>query len=290
MRPPALLSDWAGSTPRDHCGPLPASADPSPHLTALACLDGEVIPTVQARISATDDGLLRGDGVFEVMRLYGGRPFARDEHLTRLARSAANLMLDCDLDTVTADIDALLRAAAPGDGLLRVLLTRGGRRVVLLEALPDLGASMTLGLVTYAPSRILDEVKSLSYAANMLASRRARQRGFDEALLITPHGRVLEAPTASFFWVSGGAVLTPPLEDHVLDSITRRRVIEELGAREQVTTRADLDRAQEAFLASTVREVLPVAAIEERRLPVAGPVTERAVGLVGARIAAELSR
>ena len=59
--------------------------------------------------------------------------------------------------------------------------------------------------MTYAPTRVLDGVKSLSYAANMLCSRMARERGFDEALLVTPHGRVLEAPTSSLFWVDGAA-------------------------------------------------------------------------------------
>src|SRR5947209_8977209 len=102
-----------------------------------------------------------------------------------------------------------------------------------MPAVPD---RVRLGTVTYAPTRVLDGVKSLSYAANMLAGRLARERGFDEALLVTPHGRVLEAPTSSIFWVEDGAVLTPPLDDHILASITRRIVIEVTGAREQPCT------------------------------------------------------
>ena len=85
---------------------------------------------------------------------------------------------------------------------------------------------MRLASITYSPTRILDGIKSLSYAANMLASRLAREQGFDEALLVTPHGRVLEAPTSSIFWVQDGDVLTPPLDDHILASITRAAVIE----------------------------------------------------------------
>ena len=81
--------------------------------------------------------------------------------------------------------------------------------------------------------RVLDGVKSLSYAVNMLATRLARERGFDEALLVTPHGRVLELPTASFFWVADGEVRTPPLSEHILDSITRGLVIEVADARKQ---------------------------------------------------------
>ena len=119
--------------------------------------------------------------------------------------------------------------------------------------------------VTYAPDRILDGLKTLSYAGNMLAGRLAKEQGFDEALLVTPHGRVLEGPTWSFFWVAGGALLTPPLEDRILASITRARVIEECEAAEEPCTLDDLRGAEEAFIASTVREVMPIAVDRRHR-------------------------
>jgi branched-chain amino acid aminotransferase len=110
----------------------------------------------------------------------------------------------------------------------------------------------------------------------MLALRLAAEAGYDEALLVTPHGRVLEGPTWSFFWVRDGELLTPPLEDRILASITRGRIIAATGAAEEPCTLEDLRAAQEAFIASTVREVLPIAAIDELRLPAApGPVTLR---------------
>src|SRR5258707_8645 len=202
----------------------------------LASVDGAVGPAEEARIPVTDEGLLRGDGVFEVMRLYGGRPYAFAEHLVRMERSAANLRLPLDVDAVGSDALALLEAAAPGDGLLRLVVTRGGHRLALLEPLPEHPQGVRLGSVTYAPTRVLDGIKSLSYAGNMLAGRLARERGFDEALLVTPHGRVLEAPTSSIFWVKDGAVLTPPLDEHILASITRRIVIEQSGAEERSCT------------------------------------------------------
>src|SRR2546423_9004822 len=105
------------------------------------------------------------------------------------------------------------------------------------EPLPPSPEHVRLGFVTYAPTRVLDGIKSLSYAANMLASRVARERGFDEALLVTPHGAVLEAPTSSIFWVKDGEILTPPLSEHILASITRALVIEEAGARERSCSR-----------------------------------------------------
>ena len=156
----------------------------------LACLDGVVLPAAEARIPVTDEGLIRGDGVFEVLRLYGGRPFALADHLARLERSAANLRLPIDLDAVHADVATLLTAAGTGPehGCLRIVLTRGGRRVLTTEELPDNPPTIRLATVTYAPPRLLDGIKSLSYAPNMLATRLARERGFDEALLATPHG------------------------------------------------------------------------------------------------------
>src|SRR5262245_54365356 len=147
----------------------------------LASIDGTIGPAAEAAIPATDEGLLRGDGIFEVMRLYRGRPFALDEHLERLERSGANLRLPVDAATVRAELEALLEQAGPVEALARVVLTRGGRRILLIEGLPDHPPSIRVGYVTYAPPRILTGVKSLSYAGNMLATRIAKERGFDEA-------------------------------------------------------------------------------------------------------------
>jgi branched-chain amino acid aminotransferase len=134
-----------------------------------------------------------------------------------------------------------------------------------------------LGFVTFAPTRVLDGVKSLSYAANMLSSRLAKQRGFDEALLVTPHGRVLEAPTSSLFWADAdGRLFTPPLDDHILASITRGRLLRLVDVEERATSTDDLLGAAEAFLASTTREVHPVAAIEGREFASVGPRTGEA--------------
>jgi len=257
----------------------------------LACLDGLVGPAAEATIAVTDDGLLRGDGAFEVMRVYGGQPFALEDHLIRLGRSAENLRLPVDLEAVRADVASILDGAPAEarDGCLRLVVTRGGRRLLLTEPLPSAAPTIRLAAVRYAPTRILDQVKSLSYAGNMLASRIARERGAGEALLVTPHGRVLEAPTSSFFWVRAGQLLTPPLSDHILASITRARVLEETDAREEECTLDEARAADEAFLASTTREVQPVAAVDGVELPAApGPVTERAAAALRARIEAEL--
>jgi branched-chain amino acid aminotransferase len=249
------------------------------------------MPVAEATIPAADDGLLRGDGAFEVIRVYDGLPFALEDHLTRLSNSAASLRLPVDLEAVRADSHRLLAqaGAGPDHEVLRIVVTRGGRRLLMTEPLPSTPERIRLASITYSPTRILDGVKSLSYAANMLATRLARERGFDEALLVTPHGRVLEAPTSAIFWVKDGEILTPPLEDRILASITRARVMELTQARECACTLDDLSGATEAFLVSTTREVQPVAAIDEHSLDGPDEVTSRIAAQLSDRIRSELA-
>jgi branched-subunit amino acid aminotransferase/4-amino-4-deoxychorismate lyase len=256
----------------------------------LASIDGRITPAAEATISVTDDGLVRGDGAFEVIRIYDGRPYALADHLDRLERSSGNLRLAVDRTVLEREAAALLEARGNGfDGGLRIMLTAGGRRIMITEPLGRYADRARLAYVTYAPTRILDGVKSLSYAANMLATRVAQERGFDEALLVTPHGRVLEAPTSSLFYVNArGELCTPPLDDHILASITRARVMELCGAVERVTTTEELLDAREAFLASTTREVQSIKAIEDRELGAVGERTLQAADLLRQDIAAAL--
>jgi branched-chain amino acid aminotransferase len=257
---------------------------------SLASIDGQIGPAGEARISVTDEGLLRGDGAFEVMRLYAGRPFALRDHLDRLRHSCEGLRLDADHDAVEGELSALLDASGPVEGLLRVVLTRGGRRIAMVEPLPQRPPTARVGTVAFAPGRILDGLKTLSYGGNMLAGRLAKERGFDEALLVTPHGRVLEGPTWTFFWVEGGKLFTPPLEDRILASITRARLLEECDVGQRSCTLDDLRAAEEAFIASTVREVMPIAVIDDIELPAApGPVTHDAHARFQARVERELA-
>jgi branched-chain amino acid aminotransferase len=234
----------------------------------LASVDGSISPTAEATIALPDDGLYRGDGVFEVIRLYSGHPFTLEQHLDRLERSAAAIELSVEREPLERELAALLEAFGAADAQLRIVITRGGRRILLIENLPDKGASVRLATIRYSPTIILNGVKSLSYAANMQATRIAQRRGFDEALLVRPDGIVLEAPTSTIFWVSyDGALLTPALDVGILESITRARIVRELHVEEGAFQLEDLRGTHEAFLASTVREVQPVSAIDGRELP-----------------------
>jgi branched-chain amino acid aminotransferase len=258
---------------------------------SLASLNGEIMPASEAVIPVTDEGLIRGDGAFEVIRVYDGVPYAFDAHLARLQRTGTNIRLPIDLEAVRADSHRLLAEAGTGEDaqLLRIMITRGGRRILLTEQMPAMPDEARLMSVTYSPTRLLDGAKTLSYAANMLAGRLARENGYDEALLVTPHGRVLEAPTSSIFYVTGGELFTPPLDEHILASITRALVISVTGAVERGCTLEQLKAADEVFLASTVREVQPVSAIDDQQFGGERPVSERAAAAAGERIKVELA-
>jgi branched-chain amino acid aminotransferase len=244
----------------------------------LASVDGRITPTGEATIGLKDDGLYRGDGAFEVIRLYVGKPFALVDHLDRLQRSARAIELEFDRGALEGEIEALLAEAGPVEGQMRLIVTRGGHRIALTEPIPPHPETVSLQTVTYCPSVILNGVKSLSYAANMQATRVAKGQGADEAVLVRPDGTVLEPPTSSIFWISAdGSLRTPALSDGVLESITRDRMVKALQVEEGTYDVEDLRGAGEAFLASTTREIQAVAAVDGRSFDAApGPRTREA--------------
>jgi branched-chain amino acid aminotransferase len=256
----------------------------------LASVDGSITPTAEATIGLKDDGLYRGDGAFEVIRLYGGKPFALVDHLDRLQRSAGAIELEFDRAALEAEIEALLGEAGEVDGQLRLIVTRGGRRIAATEPIPEHLEALSLATVTYSPTVILDGVKSLSYAANMQATRIAKGKGADEAVLIRPNGTVLEPPTSSVFWVSAeGELRTPALEDGVLESITRDRMIKALHVEVGSWQLDDLRGASEAFLASTTREIQAVSSVDGTVFPAApGPRTREAQAAFAETLGREL--
>jgi branched-chain amino acid aminotransferase len=259
-------------------------------LRELASVDGTITPTAEAMVPLKDDGLYRGDGAFEVIRLYDGTPFALVDHIDRLQRSAAAVELEFDRAALEGEVEALLTELGDADGQLRLIVTRGGRRLAMTEPIPPHADTIRLATVTYSPSVILNGVKSLSYAANMQSTRLAKGQGADEAVLVKPDGIVLEPPTSSIFWVSPqGALRTPALDNGVLESITRDRLVKALEVEEGAWPVADLRAAKEAFLASTTREIQAVATIDGSDLPEApGPRTVEAQETFAATLGKEL--
>jgi branched-subunit amino acid aminotransferase/4-amino-4-deoxychorismate lyase len=242
------------------------------------------------RVPVTDSSVLRGDGCFEVMKSYGGRPFAVDEHLDRLERSAAALDIPLpDRIDMTSWIDEV--AAELGDGAVRVIVTRGSSvpglddpsNVIVFGHTWDLPPDEGRLLPIEAPWHSagvpwdLSGAKVTSYAPNMAASRRARAEGYDDALLVTTDGTILEGPTFAVAWVVGERLETPGLDLGILDSITRRLVLEVAsGLGIQITEGrwglSQLEMASEVCAWSTIREVQTVTAVGRLPFP-AGPLT-----------------
>ena len=280
----------AGSGP-SYAGQAPPGAAPlGPGGVRLpASVDGVLCDAATATIPLYDDGLLRGDGAFEYVLCYHGRPFTLKEHLDRLERTCGRLRLPCPRDLLEEDVARVFAWAGPVTAGLRIVLTRGGRRIVFLERRPA-AFDVRLAFVTDVPRLVLDGSKSLAYAGNMLARRLAEERGFHEALLTTPDGRVMEVQQASFFWVTQqGELCTPPLSEGILDSITRRVVMTTMDVSERVCRTEDALAAAEAFLGGAGREVQPVAAIESTEFAeTPGPVTREVIAGYRRYVEAEL--
>lgn len=243
-----------------------------------------------AGVPVTDSTVVRGDGVFEVLGSYGGSAFAVEQHLDRLSRSAR--MLRVELPGRESLREWISRCAAEvGDGAVRVVVSRGSavpgvatEPLVIVfghEWVRPEGPARLFPLV--APWHAAGEpwelagAKVTSYAPNMAAGRHAQDEGFDDALLLASDGTVLEGPTFSVAWIVDGVVETPALDLGILDSITRRVVLD-LCSRQGIPTsevRAPLGRvagATEVMAWSTIREVQAVSAIGNHQFE-PGPVT-----------------
>ncbi|HSM01160.1 MAG TPA: aminotransferase class IV [Acidimicrobiia bacterium] len=258
-------------------------------------IDGRPVTEADAFISVFDWGLVRGFGVFEVIKVYGSSPFRLDAHLDRLERSAAALGVKTPgMDEIERWIGTV--AETNEGGHIRVILTGGGRdplvetpprSIVMWEPTPDVPQRLKV-IPMAAPWHPETDaggfpgVKWTSYAPNMAATDKARRAGFDEALLIGVDGMVLEGPTFTVGWVHNGNIETPSLDCGILPSITRDVMIEcaeRLGIPVK-QGRFPLDRlleADEAFAMSTLKELSPIAQVADHEIPV-GPVTRKLAG------------
>lgn len=265
-------------------------------------LDGAVVEAADASIRVDDHGLTVGDGVFETLKSYGGRPFALDRHLDRLAASAAGLGLAAPPPELFREaVAAVIDANGGGDAVLRITLTsgpgptgsgRGDAGPTVLVTMAPLPVWSTAAAVAVAPWRrnergALVGIKTTSYAENVVALDWARRRGAEEALFVNLAGHLCEGTGSNVFVVVGGRILTPPLSSGCLAGVTRAVILESTGATEADLTVDDLTAADEAFLTSTTREVQAIGAVDGRPLPPApGPVARAAAAALAAAVAA----
>lgn len=279
--------------------------------SALAWLDGQTMPLAEAKVSAEDRGYLFADGVYEVIRAYGGRLFAAVDHLERLKRSAdgIKLALPHDLATYGAVAKRLLAEAKLDDAEIYIQVSRGvARRHHLFPAdVPPVVLMWVQGLRPTDPAlkatgvkaiTLPDErwarcnLKTISLLPNVLAKEEARQRGAFEAFLVRD-GLVTEGTSCNAFFVKGGTLVTAKADNRILNGITRVHLLDlakglGIAVEERDIPVAELAGMDEAFVTSTLMEVMPVASIDGKDLGDGkpGPVTRQLADALSAHIAA----
>ena len=270
-------------------------------MDALANLNGETLPLAEVRVPALDRGFLFGDAVYEVLRVYQGRPWLEEEHFRRLAHSLEAIRIaGVDLGRLRRRVHETIAAGPFGEALVYIQVTRGAapRRthawpadLAPLELLwvdefhdPYAEQRRAGAAVLTRPDVRWDrcDIKSTNLLANVLAMQAAKEAGCLEALFYLPDGTLTEGSHTSVFGVLDGTVLTAPNSNAILPGITRGLVLRladraGITVREAVLRREDLGRVSELFLTGTTSEVLPVVRVDGR--PIAdgrpGPISRR---------------
>jgi branched-chain amino acid aminotransferase len=251
-------------------------------------IDGRLHAPDEAKVSVFDRGFLYGDSVFETIRTYRGRPFALGEHLGRLARSAELVFIELPVELALLEAEVLQALAAAGnaESYVRVMITRGQSalgldtrlaerpsRVIIVSELglpPPKYYQEGISVITYRTERATDATgaegaKVGNYLVSVLAMRQAGMVGAAEALIVDGRGRVVEGATSNLFMLEHGTLVTPDVG--ILQGITRAEVLKaaadlELPIRFATPALGELLGADEVFITSSVRELLPVVRID----------------------------
>lgn len=281
-------------------------------MTIAVLIDGQRVAADQARVSVFDRGFLYGDSIFETVRTYQGRPFALREHLERLRESADKVFipLPVSLDELETEVHRALAEGGNPESYIRVMLTRGQGalgldpaladaplRVILVQPLTVLPAQLYesgVDAVSYktlrpADSTVAEGAKIGNYLVAVLGTRLARQAGAHEALIVDAEGHVVEGASSNLFYVRGGALHTPPLGAGILAGITRERTLRaaralELKVHFELPTLSQLLAAEEVFISSSIRELLPIVRID------GFPIADAKPGRLTRQIYAEFKR
>lgn len=272
-------------------------------MSVRVMIDGEIRERDAALVSVFDRGFLYGDSVFETIRTYGGRPFALDEHLARLARSAELVFIELPvpLAQLASEISRLLSSVANSESYIRVMISRGQGdlgldptaatqplRVIIVSDLVEVAPAIRaagIKTITYRTQRPADATsaegaKIGNYLAAALAMRSAKAKGALEALIVDKQGQVVEGATSNLFYVRQGALFTPPIQAGILPGITRAKVLDvarQLGipVSYALPSVAELEAADEVFISSSIRELLGVVQIDDTVIAggAVGPLT-----------------
>ena len=268
-------------------------------------MNGRLVPPAEATVSVFDHGLLYGDGVFEGIRVYGGRVFLMRKHIARLYESARAIRLEIPVDP--EEMARLTREVVADngivDGYIRLVITRGGNQLGLdirktrdpqviiiadtISLYPQEHYEQGLKLITAAtirnhPAALSPRIKSLNYLNNIMAKVEATDAGCLEAVMLNHKGEVSECTGDNLFLVKDGRITTPPLDAGILAGITRETVIDlareaGLDVSETALTKHDVYIADECFLTGTAAEVIPATSLDRRVIGdgTPGPVTRQ---------------
>jgi branched-chain amino acid aminotransferase len=272
----------------------------------LVLIDGRPMLPEAAKISVFDRGFLYGDSVFEALRTYGGRPFALDRHLARLAESAARVFIElpASLEQIGREVESAIVGAGNAESYVRLTVTRGvgeamgldpglarhALRVVIVTPLVSPPATTYrdgVAAITHRTERVTDHAavgaKVGNYLTAVLANREARRAGAAEAFIVDGRGCVIEGATSNVFIVTDdGALVTPPETDGILLGITRETVLS-VAAQLGIPIRLEslpidaVTRAAEVFFSSSIRELVPVVSLDGLQIGAGlpGPTTLR---------------
>jgi branched-subunit amino acid aminotransferase/4-amino-4-deoxychorismate lyase len=230
-------------------------------------------------VHVDDEAFMRGRGAFESIRVYGGASFRLAEHVERLAASCERLGVEPPPREVAEELVTLaVDAAAESDAVLRIYATPGhgdGTRTIAVVAglPPELEELRATGIraitVEFRPADLIGGVKSTSYALNMMAVDEAKAKGADDAIFVAADGMVLEGTTSNVWWRRGRTLFTPAVDGRILAGVTRDVLLELAPAAgyevvEGAFPVSELAAADEAFASSSVREVMPIVALDGR--------------------------
>lgn len=275
-------------------------------MAATVNIDGRVVKEEDAVISVFDHGFLYGEGVYEVLRTYNRSPFLYAPHMTRLRSSAEQIALTVPisdeglLQRIQETMDA---GSTPDEAYVRILVTRGVGELVydpsacptptiVIIAKPHVsppdsvfedGVRVSLvPILRNHPQSLNPRIKSNNLLNNALAMQQAYKRQAFEALMRNHRGELCECSQSNFFLVTGGVLRTPPLDAGLLAGVTRAFVIElakslQIRVREEALVEEDLANADEAFLTSTTREIVPIVHVDDLEIGSGrpGPVTQQ---------------
>ena len=244
-------------------------------------VDGDFISADRAAIPVNDLAILRGFGVFDFLRTYGGRPFHLRDHLQRLKHSAEQISLPCpwSVSALEEIVEQTLQRNSHPESNIRIVVTGGPsedfitpgqqpRLIVMVSALIVMPAewyAQGVKIITESLERLMPGAKSIDYIPAILALRRAAAENAVEALYLDGHNNVLEGTTSNLFMFADGKFVTP--DRGVLSGITRKVVLRLVQSRYPLEKRdialAELLAAEELFLCSSNKEVLPVVKVDD---------------------------